>query len=215
MPESELAPRLQTLQDPSGLRSSGREDAGLSDGDEFDADGPDQVSWRPPRWASPVSLLISVLGLAVATYLTYEHYTGNKTLACSGNGAINCAKVTTSAESHILGIPVAVLGLAFFAGMTLLCLPFAWRRPEPIVRYARLLGVTTGIGMILWLIYAELFIIKAICLWCTGDHALTVVLFAAVLLATVTGIHKPVADYDDELDDDLDYDDEEELPERV
>ena len=163
-------------------------------------DGP---TWRPPKWASPVSLLISVLGLGVASYLTYEHYTGNKTLACSGNGAINCAKVTTSAESHIAGIPVALLGLFFFVGMTALCLPFAWRRQERMVRYARLGAATVGVGMILWLIYAELFIIKAICLWCTGVHALTVLLFAVVAAATVFGTHR----LDDEYDD-LDYDDE-------
>ena len=162
----------------------------------------DGLIWRPPKWASPVSLLISVVGLGIASYLTYEHYTGNKTLACSGNGAINCAKVTTSAESHIAGVPVAVLGLAFFAGMIVLCLPFVWSRQERIVRYARLAAVTVGVGMILWLIYAELFIIEAICLWCTGVHALTILLFAVVSAATLFGTHRP-----DDFDD-LDYDDE-------
>ena len=187
MPRSEVVPRDLTAE--------------LSDHDvSEDEDGP---TWQAPKWASPVSLVISVLGLGAASYLTYEHYTGNKTLACSGNGAINCAKVTTSAESHIAGIPVALLGLLFFVGMTALCLPFAWRRPEPIVRYARLAAATVGVGMILWLIYAELFIIKAICLWCTGVHVLTVLLFAVVATATAFGTQRPDDDYDD-----LDYDDE-------
>jgi uncharacterized membrane protein len=34
-----------------------------------------------------------------------------------------------------------------------------------------------------WLVYAELFKIDAICLWCTVVHAITVVLFGVVLVA--------------------------------
>ena len=34
----------------------------------------------------------------------------------------------------------------------------------------------------LWLVYAELFIIRAICLWCTVVHVLTFTLFVLVAL---------------------------------
>ena len=34
------------------------------------------------RWVPPVSLALSVLGLAVSVYLTIEHYTSAVTLAC-------------------------------------------------------------------------------------------------------------------------------------
>ena len=44
-------------------------------------------------------------------------------LVCSDTGAINCTKVTTSPQSVIFGIPVAVLGLAYFVPMIALCLP--------------------------------------------------------------------------------------------
>ena len=105
--------------------------------------GPDS-DWRPPRWASPVSLVICVLGIAVASYLTYAHYTDASNLACSDSGTINCAKVTTSAQSRFLGMPVAVLGLAYFVAMAAVCLPFAWRRQERIVRLGRLAAAATG-----------------------------------------------------------------------
>jgi uncharacterized membrane protein len=167
--------------------------------------------WKPPRWASPISLVICVLGIATASYLTYAHYSDPSVLACSDKGSINCAKVTTSEQSHFLGMPVAVLGLAFFVAMTVLCLPYAWRRPEPIVRYARLLATLVGFGMILWLIYAELAIIKAICIYCTVVHGLTLVLFFVVVVATVLGtsstsyLDDEIADddFDDDLDDGL------------
>jgi uncharacterized membrane protein len=51
---------------------------------------------QPPAWAIWSSLVLAVAGLAVSVYLTYEHYTGNKSLLCSDNGTVNCAKVTTS-----------------------------------------------------------------------------------------------------------------------
>ena len=159
--------------------------------------------WRPPRWASPVSLLICIAGLGVASYLTYVHFTDPASLACSDSGVINCTRVTTSEQSHFLGIPVAVLGLAFFFGMAVLCLPQLWRRQERAVRALRLAGVVVGIAMILYLIAAELFIIEAICLWCTVVHALAFLLFVVVLAATMSGTTRPAID--DDFDD---YDDQ-------
>ena len=146
------------------------------------------VRWKAPRWASPISLFICLLGMAVASYLTYAHYTDVRNLACSDNGVINCAKVTTSAQSHFLGMPVAVLGLAYFVGMAALSLPWAWRRPEPIVRWVRLAAAVSGVAMVLWLVYAEFFIIDAICLYCTIVHGLTLLLFLVIAAATVTGV---------------------------
>ena len=172
---------------------------------------PTETAWKPPRWASPISLLLCVFGIATAAYLTYAHYSDPSVLACSDKGAVNCAKVTTSDQSHFLGMPVAVLGLAFFLGMTVLCLPQAWKRQEPIVRYARLAAVVVGLGMILWLIYAELAIIDAICVYCTIVHGLTLALFFVVVIATVLGSGSASV-YDDFDDDDLEDDDLEEDP---
>jgi uncharacterized membrane protein len=126
-----------------------------------------------------VSLVLCVIGLGISIYLTYEHYTGNKTLACSENGKVNCAKVTTSQWSHIGGVPVAVFGLIFFVGMTVLCLPWVWRFPQ--LDALRVLGVIVGIGSALYLVWIELFKVDAICLWCTGVHIITLLLLGAVL----------------------------------
>jgi uncharacterized membrane protein len=43
-----------------------------------------------------------------------------------------------------------------------------------------------GVGMILWLLYVELFKLDAICLYCTGVHVLTLLLFIATALGTVS-----------------------------
>src|SRR5215467_2776479 len=54
------------------------------------------------RWAggglSLATLIVSVLGLGDAAYLTYQHFSHATTFAgCAENGAINCQAVTTSA----------------------------------------------------------------------------------------------------------------------
>ena len=138
----------------------------------------------PPRWLAPLALLIVVLGIADATYLTIAHYTTPVVLSCPDTGIINCAKVTTSVYSSILGIPVALLGLIFFVGMLPFQLPVAWRSANPWVRGLRLAGATTGIVMVLWLLYVELYKLNAICLYCTAAHILTVALFMVVALGT-------------------------------
>ncbi len=166
------------------------------------------IRWKAPRWAAPVGLLVCLAGIGVASYLTYAHYTDARNLACSDHGVVNCAKVTTSAQSQFLGMPVAVLGLAYFVAMAAMSLPWAWRRPERIVRAARLVAAGGGVAMVLWLVYAELFIIDAICLYCTIVHGLTVIFFFVVTAATVSGTVRPeLADEYDDFDDD-EYDDE-------
>ena len=82
----------------------------------------------------------------------------SSTLACSDNGIVNCLKVTTSSYSAVAGVPVAVLGLVFFAVMLVLQLPPVWLRPEPAVRIGRLAWAVMGLGSVLYLLYAELFL---------------------------------------------------------
>jgi len=134
------------------------------------------------RWQPIATLLLSIFGLGVATYLTITHFSPH-TLVCADNGAINCLKVTTSPQSEILGIPVAMLGLAFFIPMILLCLPAAWRSTDRRIHLARLVLSITGVCMILYLLIAELFIIKAICLWCSSVHIVTFILFVIIVTA--------------------------------
>jgi uncharacterized membrane protein len=138
----------------------------------------------PPGWAWPVTLLLSVAGIGVATYLTYAHYHGVTALACPESSTVNCAKVTTSSQSEIFGVlPVADLGLAYFVGMAVLCTPWAWNSERRELAWLRIAAVAAGVGMVIYLVYAELFQIDAICIYCTAVHGLTLALFVAVLMA--------------------------------
>jgi uncharacterized membrane protein len=137
-----------------------------------------------PTWLPITSLVIALAGLGASIYLTYEHFTQNASLACSTNSVVDCLAVTTSPQSIVFGIPVAVLGLVFFVGIIPLLLPAAWRMNTRLVRNGRLAAVGIGVCFVFYLIYVELFDVKKICEWCTGVHILTVALFAVVLFGT-------------------------------
>ncbi|MEV6283906.1 vitamin K epoxide reductase family protein [Kribbella sp. NPDC051770] len=137
---------------------------------------------KPLGWLPWTTLAVSGAGAAVAAYLTYEHFTAGTTLACPETGVVNCVKVTSSAYSSFLGVPVALLGLGFFVAMVVLSLPPAWRTASPWPGRLRLAAVAVGVLFVCYLIWAELFRIDAICLWCTVVHALTLVLFGLVAI---------------------------------
>jgi uncharacterized membrane protein len=131
-----------------------------------------------PRAARFLAFGLALVALGASAYLTVAHYTNPQILACSETGTVNCEAVTTSAQSAVFGIPVAVLGLVWSIAMVGLTAPFAdrWAWAGDARR------VATGLGMafVLWLVYAELFLIGAICLWCTLVHVCTFGLFAIV-----------------------------------
>jgi uncharacterized membrane protein len=138
------------------------------------------------------TFVLSLYALGASVYLTIAHYDTHVTLACSDKGLVNCAEVTTSAQSMVFGVfPVAVLGLAFFVFMTALNSPWVWRLQQTgseqlrkILRYTRVGAIVTGMGFVLYLVYAELIQIRAICLWCTSVHVATFLIFALIVFYT-------------------------------
>lgn len=160
-----------------------------------------EVQPRTPRWLAPVSLVLALIGMGLATYLTVEHFRGSQHLAgCSVGGIVDCGAVTTSAESKILGVPVALLGLIYFVAAIGFLTPVAWRSRNRLVRLVRLAGAIAGLGMVLWLVYAELGKIHKICEYCTGVHIVTLALFVVIAYGTIS-TSTPSFDDEDELHD--------------
>jgi uncharacterized membrane protein len=138
----------------------------------------------PPTWVIAVTWLLSFIGLGIAIYLTIVHFDTKVALVCKDVAGFNCEKVTTSAQSYFLRIPVAVLGLFQYVVMVGLCSPWAWRSVRREVHLARLAFAVVGMCFVLWLFSAEALIIKAFCLWCSGVHVVTFVMLICVM-ATV------------------------------
>ena len=142
------------------------------------------IPFSAPAWLQWTSLALSLAGLGMSIYMTIAHYTSTNILVCSNKGYIDCAKVTTSPESMVFNIfPVAVLGLAFYVFMTAINTPWAWRSGIAAIWWARLVGIITGIGFVLYLIYAEVIQIGNLCLDCTTVHVITFLLFVVLIFA--------------------------------
>ncbi len=130
------------------------------------------------------TFLLALAGLGVSIYLTIAHFTEAPLAGCSEtSGLVNCTKVTTSPQSYVFGIPVAVLGLAFYVVAVGLMSPWAWRASRREIHLVRMASLVVGVGFVLYLLYAELFIIGSICLYCTSVHVITFVLFALTAFA--------------------------------
>jgi uncharacterized membrane protein len=136
-----------------------------------------------PLWFQLVTWVLSLAGLGVSIYLTIAHFTDKPLAGCSESGLVNCTKVTTSPQSYVFGIPVAVLGLAFFMAMVGLMSPWGWQWARRELALIRIASLVVGMGFVLYLLYAELFTIGSICLYCTSVHAITFLLFVLTIFA--------------------------------
>jgi uncharacterized membrane protein len=147
----------------------------------------------PAPWLQIATFVLALAGLGVSIYLTIAHFTESALAGCSESGLVNCTKVTTSPQSYVFGIPVAVLGLAFFVFAVVIMSPWAWRASRREIHLARIASLVVGIGFVLYLVYAELFTIGSICLYCTSVHVITFVLFVLTAFAAAAWGLKPGA----------------------
>jgi len=139
------------------------------------------------RWRPVATAVICLIGTGLAGWLTWAHYFDQKaientcsTLSGGDHGIINCGIVTSSPESIIFGIPVALFGLLYFMAMIAVCSPQAWRSTSRRLAQFRLVAVIAGMGFVLYLIGVEAHL-RYICIFCTGEHVLQFALFMVVI----------------------------------
>jgi len=121
--------------------------------------------------------IVSVAGLADATYLTVQALTG-ETLSCGESP--DCFRVLGSSYAKIGGIPVAMLGaLAYFSVFT-----FATFAAFGYARAPKFLALMVGMMFLgtLWLLYVQAFLLHAYCRYCLFSAA-TTFLIAGLLIA--------------------------------
>jgi uncharacterized membrane protein len=117
-------------------------------------------------------LVVCLLGIGDAGYLTYTHYAGLK-VVCAFHGG--CETVQASRWSKLAGVPVSLLGLIGYIAI----LGASVIRTE-LTRAAAFAMSLIGFGFSMYLTYREVFTIHAICQWCVGSA----VFMAALLVLT-------------------------------
>jgi uncharacterized membrane protein len=134
-----------------------------------------------------VAAIVSLAGLADATYLTVQALTG-ETLGCGGSP--DCFKVLGSAYARVAGIPLASFGvLAYFSVFT-----FATFALFGYARARIFLILTVGAMFLgtLWFLYVQAFLLHAYCRYCLFSAA-TTFLLAGLVIALPSGRERSVS----------------------
>lgn len=141
-------------------------------------------------------LILSLVGIGIAIYLTAVHYE-NVPLICSSSGLVDCARVLSSSYSVVPGttIPIAVPGLVWSVISAALAIIGLRLQPTPrwlhITQFALPLA---GMLVVLYLVYVEIVRLHTICAWCTGLH----VVILAMFLITLVQLQQPQIDVEAE-----------------
>jgi uncharacterized membrane protein len=124
-----------------------------------------------------VAAIVSLAGLADATYLTVQALTG-ETLTCGGSP--DCFRVLGSSYAKVGPVPVALLGaIAYFTVFTFATFAaFGYAR----VRTFLSLVIAAMFLATLWFLYVQTFVLHAYCRYCLFSAAITFLL-AGLLIA--------------------------------
>ena len=101
----------------------------------------------------------------------------------SGPGIVlNCDAVLGSSYSQVFGIPLELFAVAYFIVNLLLVYLIAFGRESVFRTSLNVLFVWRFIGILIvpYLVFVELFLIRAICVYCTVMHVAILVDFAVI-----------------------------------
>lgn len=131
-------------------------------------------------------LLIGFVGFADAVYLTAAHYSGANVACAVLEG---CDKVLASAYSVFAGLPVALLGAVYYLLFIAFLLAYLATKQKRFL-FAALWLTPVGFLASAWFLHLQIFVIKALCLYCLISAFSSTLLFIAglyILLAQRQG----------------------------
>lgn len=129
-----------------------------------------QISWP--------HLLLGLAGLAVSAYAIHVHQVvaaGGQS-ACGISATINCDTVIGSKYGVLLGLPLGVWGMAYFALMLLTSITDPTTPPR-IAVLMRTMVAAAGFITVLGLAYISYIIIKVTCPVCMTIHVIITIVF--------------------------------------
>jgi uncharacterized membrane protein len=116
-------------------------------------------------------VVLAVVGLGWASYLTYVHYSGAAPV-CSIKGN-PCSQVQKSAYSELAGVPVALIGAIGY--LLILCSLLVLREDEQ-ARFVTMALTLGGFGFSVYLTYREVFTLHKICEDCVASAVIMTIL---------------------------------------
>lgn len=126
---------------------------------------------------------LALAGLASAIASLYVHHqllTRPGYLSfCDMSATVSCTQVYQSRYASLAGVPVALLGAVWYAGVLLVLAGSRWGWPglkENSTGYVFLLS-TAGLGFVLYMAYASLVVLKTVCLLCVVTYVAVAAMF--------------------------------------
>ena len=127
--------------------------------------------------------VLDVIGLAIALYLSVVELQGDVPVCGPIKG---CEEVARSEYSRIAGIPVAVFGVVL--SLVLLSLAIAWWKTDLYVLLLAHYGLSlAGVIFEAYFLYLQVFVIGAVCIWCTSYGLSLIARFVIALIVWVRG----------------------------
>lgn len=123
--------------------------------------------------------LLALVGALVALYLTLFKVGVIGELVCNVG---SCERVNTSRWAMFLGFPVAAWGLATYVLLLLLALVSVQQEAlERLMAWGLVALSGWSVLFSAWLTSKELFVIRAICIWCVTSATIMTLIFVASL----------------------------------
>jgi uncharacterized membrane protein len=121
---------------------------------------------------------LDVVGLLIAAYLSVVELGGGTPVCGPLKG---CEEVALSEYSRIGGVPVAVYGVGL--SLVLLTCALAWWRTDAYGLLLAHYGLSlAGVLFEAYFLYLQLFVIEAVCVWCT-TYGLSLILRFVIAFA--------------------------------
>lgn len=133
-------------------------------------------------------LVLAIVGFTVSLWGYYGYSRGSETPICRPSSKVDCLAVYSIPQAWILGFHLSSIA-PYYYGLTLVLAligTITWWEPA-----LRILAITqwSGLLMVPYLVYLELFIARAICIYCTIMHISTL----AIALLTLDELLEALA----------------------
>lgn len=135
------------------------------------------------KYAGMWTVVLACVGLAAAATSTYVHFQvlsdPGYTSFCDINNSVSCTQVYQSRYGSVLGVPVALGGIIWFAGVLLLVLAGVRlpRESAPNVAGYLLVWSTLGLAVAMYMAYASFFVLETYCVLCVVVYVAVIGIF--------------------------------------
>lgn len=134
-----------------------------------------------------VLVVMSLIGLWASGTVLVIFYTLNQQLPLCPTGSyfgihLDCGQVLSSSYSKLFGVPLELLALFYFAvnlGMVYL-IAFGSDRASNLTLQVLFGWRFIGVAIVPYLVFVELFLLHAVCVYCTVMHVAILLDFATV-----------------------------------